>query len=389
MPFSLKEYNLQPNATYRVSLVLNQGDKEIDTLRSFYSKTPNFFTKNLSDFVCYPIIKTNQNTTPATPGTTTGGVPVTIKINKLSWKLTGSNNSAIGTRKYVFTIYLNKVNKKKVSFTKQNLVVSKKSNKAWTQRVMEKIAVSGEISTNSPGIIKVTINSDLLGFSKKISPSDNKYYWSSDGTAPNKSGTDNAGVLPSFKYTPKIATSGAKPAYYKPVKTLQASVNSSIYQELVDTEDVKDIIFWLFSDTEEGLPTAINTDKANWKFLDFGFGPSVGNITATRKATGQNIYISSNNYYLPTYANASHLVNSTSIKNNGILEKTDVYTTSEAYAANATISNNNFSPTTFYVCFTIVRFTKKNNVWTREWLVQENGNASIPQISQIMLASVG
>lgn len=385
MPFSLKEYNLQPNATYRVSLVLNQGDKEIDTLRSFYSKTPNFFTKNLSDFVSYPIVRTTPNVTPAKPGTTTGGTPIVIKIDKLSWKLTGSNKSAIGTRNYVFTITLKTINKKKVSFTKQVLSISKKSNKAFTQRVMEKIAIGGEISTSSPGIIKITINSDLLGFSKKISPADGKYYWSSDGIAPSGSGSDPANKLPSFKYTPGIKTSGATPAYYKPVKSLQASVNSSIYQELVDTEDVKDVIFWLFSDTTEGIPTSLNTNNADWRFLDFGFGPSVGNITTTRRATGQKIYVSPGVYYLPSYSQ----LGSEPIKNNGVLEKTDIYITSEAYAANATITNNNFSPTNFYVCFTIVRFTKINNEWTGQWLVKENVNSSVPQISQIMLASVG
>ena len=123
MPFSLKEFNLKPNSLYRVSLVLNQGDKEIDTLRSFYSKTPQFFTKNLSDFVSYPLVKTGVVPIPAVPSTVTGGEEVVVKMDKVSWKLVG-NLKKSSVPKYYFTlifqikVYLLKLDLKMVGLKK-------------------------------------------------------------------------------------------------------------------------------------------------------------------------------------------------------------------------------------------------------------------------------
>jgi hypothetical protein len=73
-------------------------------------------------------------------------------------------------------------------------------------------------------------------------------------------------------------------------------------------------------------------------------------------------------------------------KHNGVLESIKVFDNGDS-GQNIQPSETQ-APTYFYVCFTIVRFTLKNNVWTSQWLVEELGNSNVPQISQIMTAGV-
>ena len=385
MPFSLKEFNLKPNSLYRVSLVLNQGDKEIDTLRSFYSKTPQFFTQNLSDFVSYPFVKTGVVSTPAVPSTTSGGEPVYVKMDKVSWKLSG-NLKKSAVPKYNFTLTLKKQGTgkkaKTVNFSDQVLAIQVGSGDAWTQRILQNMVALGSFSAKN-GKITFTIDAVTMGLKLVITGSgfNSKYQWSSDGIAPASAGTKNPKKdFITLKYVTGVTTTPGSPAYQKTSKSLTASVNTSIYSELVDTDEVKDIIFWLYSDIGENAPTSI-TD-GGWNFLDFGFSHAVGNLTGWTRAAGQPIYISTNNYYLPSYSDLGNFP----FKHNGVLESVKVFDNGDS-GQNITI-NQTITPTYFYVCFTIVRFTLKNNVWTSQWLVEELGNTNVPQISQIMTAGV-
>jgi len=165
MPFSLKDYNLKPNALYRVSLVLNQGDTEVDTLRSFYSKTPQFFTKNLSDFISYPFVKTGVIATAAKPDTVTGGTAVYIKLDSISWKITG-NLKKSAVPKYNFTLTLKKQGTGKkakvISFSKQQLSIYTASADPWTQRILQQMVAIGS-HTAKKGKITFTIDAVTMG----------------------------------------------------------------------------------------------------------------------------------------------------------------------------------------------------------------------------------
>jgi hypothetical protein len=385
MPFSLKEFNLKPNALYRVSLVLNQGDKEVDSLRSFYSKTPQFFTKNLSDFVSYPLIKTGVIPTPAIPPTTSGGTDIFVKMDKISWKLVGSlKKSAVP--KYNFTLTLKKQGTgkkaKTVNFSNQVLEIQVGSSNAWIQRILKNMVTLGALSAKN-GKITFTIDAVTMGLTLETTGSgfNTKYQWFSDRVAWLYSDSINPKKdFVQLKYTTGVTTTPGTPAYQKTSKSLTASVNTSIYSELVDEDEVKDIIFWLYSDIGENAPTSI-TD-GGWKFLDFGFSHSIGNLTGWTRATGQNIYVSTNNYYLPSYSDLGIFP----YKHNGVLESIKVFDNGDS-GQNIQPSETQ-APTYFYVCFTIVRFTLKNNVWTSQWLVEELGNSNVPQISQIMTAGV-
>jgi hypothetical protein len=258
----------------------------------------------------------------------------------------------------------------------------KGSGDAWTQRILQNMVQLGALSAKG-GKISFSLDGSTMGLTRITTGTgfNTKYYWSSDGVAALSNGTKKPGKnFPQVKYTTGVKTTPGTPAFSKTSKSLQASVNTSIYSELVDTDEVKDIIFWLYSDTEDGAPTAVT--NGNWKFLDFGFGHSVGNITGWTRATGRSIYTSANNYYLPTYSDLGNFPN----KHNGVLESIKIFDNGSS-GQNIQPSQTQ-APTSFYVCFTIVRFTLKNNQWTSQWLVEELGNSNVPQISQIMSAGV-
>ena len=232
---------------------------------------------------------------------------------------------------------------------------------------------------------KITFTRDAATMGLKLDTTgsgfNTKYSWYSDGTAYAYSSSKNPKKdFVKLAYKTGTTTTPGTPAYQKTSKSLTASVNTSIYSELVDTDEVKDIIFWLYSDTKDSAPTSI-TD-GGWKFLDFGFSHAVGNITDWTRATGQPIYISSNNYYLPSYSDLGNFPP----KHNGVLESVKVFDNGDS--GQNIQPGETQAPTYFYVCFTIVRFTLKNNVWTSQWLVEELGNTNVPQISQIMTAGV-
>lgn len=392
MSFSLKALNLKPNATYRVSLVLNQGDKEINSLRSFYSKTPKFFTKKLTDFICYPLVKTGQSITPAKPGTVSGGTGVTVKLNKISWKISGSFTSS-NTPTYSFTITLKKRAGKTVSFSNQKLSIGVSPSNAWVRRVLTKMVISGNYSAKKGKIYFKNVPGSELGLTLSTTGSgfNTKYNWSSDGVIPTGNGSNTPTKnFPTFTYTPGVTTIPGTPAYYKIAKYLEASVDSSLYQELVDTPEIKDIVFWLFSDRPEtngGMPQSI--DDGDWKFLDFGFTEGKGNILNFTRATGQNI-VSGTSYYLPTESDAKARDLDFPLSNNGRLEKIKVFDNSDSNSGlGVVVEQLAYSPTAYYVCFTIVRFTLKNGVVVnRQWLIEETGSPGKPQVSQIMSAGI-
>lgn len=388
MSFSLKEYNLKPNSTYRVSLILNQGDKEIDSLRSFYSKTPVFFTKNLKDLVCYPFATTKTNQTKSTSSTTVGGTVVSLKVDKLSWKIKGSLKSGT-TPKYNFTLTLKKRNKKTVNFSAQQLAIDVSSGNAWMQRALEKMVIGGARSAKT-GKIYFTVDGSNMGLTRTGSAG--SYNWNSDSVAPKTNGsykpTKN---FPKIKYTTGATTIPGTPAYFATSKYIEASVDNSIYSELINTDTIKDVILWLFSDDQNTAPTSI--EEGDWKFLDITSGNNAfiagqGGILKSTRATGQSIYLS-NSYYLPTYDEVKTAVNSDKRSNGSFKRTAPVFSDSNL--------NNGLGvdlivniPTNFYICFTVVRFTLINNVWTPQWLVQEPNSAfPKPQISQIMSVGTG
>jgi hypothetical protein len=385
MPFSLKEYNLKPNSTYRVSLVLNQGDKEIDSLRSFYSKTPIFFTKNLPDLTCYPFSRTGTKPTAAKPDVTTGGTVVSLKVDKLSWKIKGSLKSGT-TPKYNFTLTFKKINKKTVNFSAQQLAIDISSGNAWMQRALQQMVIGAARSAKN-GKIYFTVDAATMGLTRTGSAG--SYNWNSDSVAPRTNGSYTPKKsFPKIKYTTGATTVPGTPAYFATSKYIEASVDNSIYSELINTDTIKDVIVWLFSDNQNDAPTSIT--QGDWKFLDITSGNNAfvagqGGLLTAIRATGQSIYLSTS-YYLPTYADLKTIIDSNK-KNNGILQKMEVFSDSNLNAGTGVTLSDQKIPTNFYICFTIVRFTLINNAWTSQWLVQEPNSAfPTPQISQIMSA---
>ena len=391
MPFSLKDFNLKPNALYRVSLVLNQGDKEVDTLRSFYSKTPKFFTQNLSDFVSYPFVKTGVVTTPAVPDRTVGETTVYLEVDKVKWTIKG-------IKKFKEPVYTFKVTVKRfgsgkkakvVNLPATNFVLHRTSKDGWRNKILEKLDAAGALKVEK-GVITFKVAGRQMGLklSSTGPPSNPSHLWYEDvgpaWTTSSERKEKKPVALLSYEVGGKLVT--GTPSYAKTKKTLYASVNSSIYSELVDTDEVKDVIFWLYSDSKDGAPETI--DFGQWKFLDFdSFAPAKGYINGWDRATGQNIYVSANNYYLPNKDNIDGFPNIR--KHNGTLNGGNGILIFDNANAGVNIQpGETSSPTNFYVCFVIVRFTLKNNQWTSQWLAEELEGVNKPQISQIMSAGV-
>jgi hypothetical protein len=383
MPINLNALGLIPSTPYNVSITMKVGDKEIDSLRSFSSTTPPIFNKNLVDYAPQSAIITRNFVTTRAARAAQNDVAITGTFKILSMAANFTGKTVEGTKvpkkwsgggplnQQAPVIQLKyKLNK---DLTNAVVVSSSPSDIAkrylLTQltgaRTTKKKVVSVNVSAAELGCFWSSIHKEWVGGVR------GEKFWS-------KGNRDKKGFgkyLTAYKGTGAFGGSKDIPAVIG-VKSLtsklRTSVDPAVTQLLVNGEEIKDVIYFLYSDSTSNPPA-----ESSYIYLDSSFVAASGVNTTTQgwtKATGRNFKTGST-YNFPTYSNeeiSNRRVISQSLVDTIVFSNTSQQVDSVQGEVDGSLSY----PQNVNIAFTIIRYTLTGDSWAPSWIGGETKMSS-------------
>lgn len=410
MTVKLIKTGLIPGATYNVSLSLRKGDNEINTLRSFTVTVPKLFTGELSLYDLSANIRSSNSVTPVND-TFNDPISGTATIDKISWSIKGSFSNTSATPYCSFSIHF----KNKAGFTNAslstNIAPGGSTDEAAEARAIYNYVVasgSGSWTTSSSKISgKIPLNHAVFGGSSNFYVSSGKWKRASGKNLPwiKKASTPyfwkHWGKSGSYKFAKLNYTIGSRtvnitPDIHSVGKTLTASISPALISKLSNTEQVRDKVFWLYSDADY---QPLSIDDSSWIFLDFGFTQAQGLAPEASKkawtpATGQPIFINTGNYYKPIIGTDFLQSDIDNMKeNNAIIKDIEIFSnlnlSQDGVAGVAVPSGTEESPPYVHLAYVVVRFIKgADGTWSTDsdWFsLDSSGKPSISRIITVGL----
>lgn len=382
MPINLNALGLIPSTPYNVSITMTIGDREIDSLRSFSSTTPPIFNKNLADYAPQSaIITRNFVTTREAREKGSNTVIGTLKILSMAanlagiteeggssngWKGGGSlnQNAPMVQLKYKLNVNLSNASISSTDATdntKQSLTDYLKRGKTTSEKI-----VSVNVSARELGCKWSNANKQWTGGIR------GEKFW----TKANRTKKGYGKYLEAYKGTAVYGQTTDVPAVTG-VKTLvsklRTSVDPAITQSLVNGEEIKDVIYFLYSDSVTNPPA-----ETSYVYIDSAFVPASGVNASTSqgwtKATGR-AFKTGSTYNFPTYSN-EEISNRRTISQS-LIDKTVFSNTSEEVGnISGEVDGTLAYPRNVNIAFTVIRYTLTGGSWAPSWIGGETKMSS-------------
>lgn len=392
MPINLNAIGLIPSAPYNVSISMKIGDKEIDSLRSFSTVLPPIFNQNLANYAprSATIAKTYTSTRerrdyqpPVFIGSTVKVVKVKAALNKKAAN-GGTNSGWTGSLDTSSATYAPRIDitfkfDKSISNASFNAPLPTNTSDPGINAMFQ-LGLSGSgISTTKKKNYKATVSVASLGFDYVNGTPKRKGYWYAPLRDKFFSGTSSKGYL-TIPATLQIgywkaavpALAGVKQLTSK----LTASLDPSMLQYLTVDEDIKDVVYFLYSDSPVDVP-----DITTYRFLDDNFNEATGADIGSQgwtQATG-TYFKNGLSYNFPAY-DATELINYTRVQTdliNKIVFSNETQSVDNgASSVSGEVEGTESFPTQISITFIIVRYTSRpDGGWDRDWLSKDaSGN---------------
>jgi len=401
MPINLNALGLIPSAPYNVSLTMNIGDKEIDSLRSFSVVLPPIFNQDLSNYAPRSAVIT-KTFSPYTrlprahvpsrfEGTTVKVVSVSAKLSKKKvenrkangwWGyLNGSSESKWAPRIDV-TFKFNK-NFKNATF----LSPQPTDNSDLGMNALFTLALGGSgLTSKDKELKKKSINTaNITGFSYV---SGSKSYWFSPlrlkffNVAKSKGAQSVPATLRIGYETQEIT---ARPGVYKLTSGLSVSIDPALVQFLTVDDNIKDVVYFLYSDSNVDVPDITTYRFINDDFFEPATGADVGALGWT--AARGTFFKSGNNYSFPRYNNGNTGLNSflatytrsiTNLSNETVFTNENQSVSSDGRTYSGEVETAISYPQKVSIAFVVVRYVKRSDGnWDKDWTSKDSDGKPI------------
>jgi hypothetical protein len=377
MPINLNALGLIPSTPYNVSITMKVGDKEIDSLRSFSATTPPIFNKNLKDYApsSAVITKTYVRTRNAVAGgkisettaikidscrasitatTVQGTAPISSKYR---WKGGGQHNPPMVQIQFNLN--------KKITDAVISGIDAKKDKFQYILNFLAR----GKDSDNN-GVVTVKVSALELGSQ-----------WLQTGTVEGKTWykglrgskimgdrfeKDYSGTAVATQDITVQPVSGTKSLTSK----LRAYVDPAIVASLVNDENIKDVVYFLYSDSAASAPP-----ESSYIYLNSNFDAASGNDVGSQgwtKASGDP-FMTNNRYNFPQYTNAD--ISSRNVISQSIID-TIVFSNASQNSGLGEVDDTESYPNNVRIAFTVVRYIKNGDSWDQSWVGGETKMSS-------------
>ena len=369
MPINLNALELIPSTPYNVSISMKIGDKEIDSLRSFSSTTPPIFNKNLENYAPSSATITRvYNQTRAPREKSTESTITTFKIISVKAKLAGYNASGGSSSGWKGGGSLNqyapmmRLSYKVNVDLKNAAITSINATKTGNKYVLDQLAGG---RTTKKKIVTVDVPVTELGMTWSSIHKE----WTGGIRGTKLFGGSKGKFSTDFSGTGVYGQSVEIPAVvgvYSLTSTLRTYVDPSISNSLVNGEEIKDVVYFLYSESTSNPP-----NESTYLYIDENFISASGVDTAVQRwspASGTR-FKENATYNFPAYS--SEDISSRKTINQSLIDKIVFSNTSQRVDNSIGEINGTESdyPSTISIAFTVIRYTlNTDGSWSPSWI---------------------